>query len=115
MSRGLSLSQFAAIDNPWRRLPWVLFSAVLIWGALLWGFGLLLGQMAEEPKELKPIDAELIEVPLPAKRIIVPKPLRHDPIPQSIPLTATPVQQSTTPSSPEKHAVAKPAEQAPPP
>lgn len=115
MSKGLSLSQFAAVDNPWHRLPWVLFNAVLIWGALLWGFGLLLGQMAEESKTLKPIDAELIEMPLPAKRIIVPKPLRPDPIPQAIPPAATPVPQSTTQSPPEKHAVAKPAEEAPPP
>ena len=115
MSRGLSLSQFAAIDNPWRRLPWVLFSALLIWGALLWGFGLLLGQMAEEPKPLKPIDAELIEMPLPAKRIIVPKPPRPNPIPQATPPAATPVQPSTTQPPPEKHAVAKPPEQAPPP
>ena len=115
MSRGVSLFQFAAIDNPWRRLPWVLFSAVLIWGALLWGFGLLLGQMAEEPNTLKPIDAELIEVPLPAKGIMIPKAPRLNPIPQATPLAATPVQQSTTQSPPETHAVAKPAVQAPPP
>ena len=115
MSRGVSLFQFAAIDNPWRRLPWVLFSAVLIWGALLWGFGLLLGQMAEEPNTLKPIDAELIEVPLPAKGIMVPKPPRLNPKPQATPPAATPVQQSTTQSPPETQAVVKPAKQAPPP
>jgi len=115
MSSGLSLSQFAAIDNPWRRLPWVLFSAVLIWGALLWGFGLLLGQMAEEPQTLKPIDAELIEVPLPAKGIMVPKPPRLNPKPQATAPAATPVQQSTTQSPSETQAVVKPAEQALPP
>ena len=115
MSRGLLLSPFEAIDNPWRRLPWVLFSAVVIWGALLWGFGLLLGQMAEESRELKPIDAELMEVPLPAKHITVPKPPRPEPIRHAAPPAPDAVQQTTTPSPNLEQPVVTPIVQTPDP
>jgi protein TonB len=103
------------MDNPWPRLPWVLFSAVLIWGALLWGFGLLLGQMAEEPKTLKPIDAELIEVSLPAKHITVPKPPKPEPIRQATPQAPDPVQQSITQSPSPEQSLVKPIVQTPAP
>jgi len=111
MNRGLSLYQYAAMDNPWRRLPWVLFSAMLIWGALLWGFGLLLGKMSE-PQTLKPIDAELMEAPLPAKGIMASKPPRFNPLPQATSRIATPVQPSTTQPPSETHPAAQPEVQA---
>ena len=72
------------IDNPWKRLPWILPSTFLIWGALLWGFGLLLGRMAGQPEPPVTIDAQIIELPAPIKhadafkqplRKVMPKPL----------------------------------------
>ncbi|MGO9379708.1 MAG: energy transducer TonB [Dissulfurispiraceae bacterium] len=57
----------AGIDSPWRRLLWILPSAFLIWGALLWGFGFLLEQVAGQPEALVTIDAQIIEHPEPIK------------------------------------------------
>jgi len=47
------------IDNLWRRLPWVLSMALLMWGTMLWGFGLLLGRIAEQSELLDTIDAQI--------------------------------------------------------
>ena len=54
-------------DNPWRRLPWIVPSTFLIWGALLWGFGLLLEQIAGQPEPPVTLDAQIIELPAPVK------------------------------------------------
>ncbi len=93
--------QSADIDNPWQRLPWVLLTALLIWGVMLWGFGLLLGQIAEQSQSLEPIDAQFIELPLPAKHTAVSIPSRPKPIHQSPPQTPAPIQQPTSPPTSE--------------
>jgi len=103
------------IDNPWKRLPWILPSTFLIWGALLWGFGLLLGRMAGQPEPPITIDAQIIELPAPIKHAEVFKqPLRKvmpKPLPQkfmlksSPPQLITPVQQPPV-QSPKREAVA---------
>jgi hypothetical protein len=80
MGRDIFLLPSHDIDNPWTRLPWILVTALLIWGGMLWGFGLLLGQMAEQAQSPKPIVAQLVEIPSPAERIIVPKPSIPKPI-----------------------------------
>lgn len=68
------------IDNPRSRLPWVVCTALLLWGALIWVFGTLLGRMSPEPPALKPIDAQVVELrPSPIKTV-PPKPLQPEPV-----------------------------------
>ncbi|MGO9414535.1 MAG: energy transducer TonB [Syntrophobacteraceae bacterium] len=51
------------MDSPWRRLPWTLPAALLIWSAALWGLACFMAQPANRPAEQVAIDARLIEVP----------------------------------------------------
>ena len=93
------------IDNPWRRLPWVLPSTFLIWGALLWGFGLLLGRMAGPHEPPITIDAQIIELPAPVKPPIALKQPARKVMPKSSPpQLQAPVQQPAV-QSPNREAV----------
>jgi len=84
------------IDNPWRRLPWIFPSTFLIWGALLWGLGLLLEQMALQPEPPVAIDAQIIELPAPVTPALAPKqPVRRVMPKASPPKLPAPVQQPT--------------------
>ena len=66
-------------DDHWRRLPWLAGLACLLWAALIYGFGLMLGHMPAVPDALAPIDAELLEERVPHKpaepAVKPPKPL----------------------------------------
>ena len=97
--------QPAYSDNPWRRLPWILPSSFLIWGALLWGFGLVLEQMARQPKPPVVIDAQIIELPAPIKPVIALKqPVRKVMPKSSPPQLQAPVQQPAV-QSPKREVV----------
>jgi hypothetical protein len=52
-------------DQPWRRVAWVAPLSVLVWAAVLVCFSLLLEQGAPPPPELKPIEAQIVELPPP--------------------------------------------------
>ncbi len=94
------------IDNPWRRLTWVLPSAFLIWAVLLWGLGLLLEQMAMQPEPPVAIDAQLIELPAPVKPALAIKQQVRKLMPKSSPpQLPAPVQQPAV-QSPKQEAVA---------
>jgi len=59
----VQLTQPLDIDNhPWRRLPWVLSAALLVWVVLLWMFGFLLEGMDTPPQVPGSIDAQFIEI-----------------------------------------------------
>lgn len=97
------------IDNPWRRLHWVLPSTFLVWGALLWVFGLLLGRVAAGIQEQsKTIDAQIIELPAPIKHAIVPKAPVKKVVPKATPQKQPAPMISTSP------AVSVPEMKAPP-
>ena len=66
MNRSFSLAQTADIDNPWRRLPWTLPTALLIWAVALLGFAYFMEKPSYRPAEPSPIDAQLIEQSVPA-------------------------------------------------
>ncbi len=100
------LTRPSEIDSPWRRLPWVLAMALLIWGTILWGFGLLLGRMADDQESLKPITAELVEQPSPFKRTPM-EPPRPKLMRQSPAQTPAQTQQSMTPSPPRTEYIDK--------
>ena len=54
-----------SMDSPWRRLPWTLPAALLIWAAALWGSAYFMYEPTYRPAEPPPIDAQLIELPAP--------------------------------------------------
>ncbi len=54
---------FRSIDSPWRRLPWTLPAALLIWAAALWGSAYFMREPTYRPPP--PIDAQLIDLPVP--------------------------------------------------
>lgn len=65
------------LDNPWRRLPWILPSTFLIWGAVLWGLGLLLERITIQPEPPVAIDARILELPAPVRpAIAIKQPVR---------------------------------------
>ena len=66
MSRGFPLSHTADIDNPWHRLPWTLPTALLIWTVALVGLAYFMAKPTQQPVELPPIDAQLLEQSVPA-------------------------------------------------
>ena len=51
------------MDEPTRRLLWVVPLAIAIWAILLSGFSLILMRTKAPPAELPPIEARLIDVP----------------------------------------------------
>jgi periplasmic protein TonB len=54
------------LDEPTRRLLWIIPLAIAIWAILLSIFSLILMRTTVPHEELKPIDARLIEIPPPA-------------------------------------------------
>ena len=59
------MSTLRNIDSPWRRLPWTLPAALLIWAAALWGSAYFMYKPTYCPAPPPPIDAQLIELPAP--------------------------------------------------
>ena len=51
------------LDEPARRLPWVIPAAIAIWAILLSGFSLILMRTTAPREEVAPIEARLIEIP----------------------------------------------------
>ena len=51
------------LDEPARRLLWIIPAAIAIWTILLSGFSLILMRTKAPPAELKPIEARLVEIP----------------------------------------------------
>ena len=52
------------LDDPVRRLLWLLPAAIIAWAVLLFVFARMLELSAPPPPELKPIEARIIEVPV---------------------------------------------------
>lgn len=81
-------------DSPWRRLPWTLPAAVLVWFAVLWAFTYFLGKPSERLPEPPAIEAQVIELPAPpppeAKPLTPVKPVEPR---QPKTIRPTPVQQ----------------------
>ncbi len=51
------------LDEPARRLLWIIPAAIAIWAILLSGFSLILMRTKAPPAELNPIEARLVEIP----------------------------------------------------
>jgi len=62
------LAQTVDFDNPWRRLPWTLPAALLIWAVALWGLAYFMEKSARQPAEPPPIEAQLLEQSVPAAK-----------------------------------------------
>jgi periplasmic protein TonB len=63
MNQTVHMPPLPDFDDPWRRLPWVTPVAVTIWIALLAAFAFMLLRTGPEPSELKPLEAQIIELP----------------------------------------------------
>jgi len=69
------MKSLRSMDSPWRRLPWTLPTALLLWATALWGLAFFMGKPTSRQVEPPPIDARLIEQPVsPAAQSIQPKP-----------------------------------------
>jgi periplasmic protein TonB len=55
-------SHIALLDDPWQRFPLVLIAAILLWGAVLVGFGLLLRLQATNISP-EPLEVQIVEGP----------------------------------------------------
>ena len=114
------------LDNPWRRLPWVLPAALLIWVITLWLAGIYLQHIVQSVSEPKPIEAQLIELPpppppevqrpapeppqpAPIEKKIIAKPKIRQPVIERKPLPETP-----PPPQPSVQTEAPPIPQEPP-
>jgi len=63
MSLTLVQGRLPDMDEPWRRLPWILPLSILIWLGAIVGFSLLLQEVESKPIEFKPIEARIVEMP----------------------------------------------------
>jgi len=105
------LTQIADIDNPRRRLPWTLPTALLIWAVALWAVAYFMESPIQRTVELPPIDAQLIEQSVavgtrgiePVRPAAVPKP---KPLPQ-----VSPQQSSVSPQVSPRTNEQNPADQ----
>lgn len=105
------------IDSPWNRLLWTLPTALLICSVVLWGLAYFMERPTNEPTELLPIDAQLIDQSVPAEARSIrqerPAPVHQPkPLPQVRPqqAPAMPVQKAEVTTN---TAVALPAASAP--
>ncbi len=103
------------IDNPWRRLPWTLPTALLIWVVALLGFAYFMEKSAHQPEELSPIEAQLMEQSVPAATHERPAAMhKPKPLPPVRPQQAQVPQQVSPPTAQTSNtAVALPAAAAP--
>ncbi len=111
MYRGVSITRTADIDNPWRRLPWTLPAALLIWAVVLWGLAYFMEKSAQRTEELTPIEAQLIEQTVPAATHVRPAAVhKPKPLPPAKPQQAPVTHQVSPPEAPTTNtAVALPA------
>jgi periplasmic protein TonB len=63
MSEGAGAGASPYLDEPIRRLVWIVPAATLLWVALLIGFAYLLERTAPPPPELTAVEARIIELP----------------------------------------------------
>ncbi|MDO8433632.1 MAG: TonB family protein [Candidatus Binatus sp.] len=64
MTPHAEIQRIAPLDDPWRRMVWLLPAAIIAWAVLLFAFARLLQQSAPPPPELKPIEARIVEMPI---------------------------------------------------
>jgi len=70
------------MDSPWRRLPWTLPTALLIWTVALMGLAYFMEKPSHRPVEPSSIDAQLIEQSVPNASVAKPLPqVRPQPTP----------------------------------
>ncbi|HUY27434.1 MAG TPA: hypothetical protein VMV27_08445, partial [Candidatus Binataceae bacterium] len=64
MNPGAQIVRMPPLDDPWRRLPWLIPAAVIAWAALLFGFSMLLQQTAPRAIPENAVEARIIEIPV---------------------------------------------------
>jgi protein TonB len=97
-------------DSPWRRLPWTLPGALLVWAIVFIGFADLIGKAPARLPEPPPIDAQIIELPPPP--VIKPAPVQKPAAPP--PPRPAVTQAAARPATPQPIATPVPSAPVPP-
>ena len=109
MTDAASIIRPPDLDEPIRRLIWIIPAAIAIWTILLSGFSIVLRQTKAPPMELKPIEARLIEIPPEVRGLqgggephpapaVAPKPkTRPEPIVKPHPISRPTIKKTTAP------------------
>lgn len=63
MSSGSHTRSWEYLDDPWRRLSWIIPVSVLLWGGLLMAFATLLERIPPTPPPLPPAEVRFLELP----------------------------------------------------
>ncbi len=63
MNPAAHLPRMPELDDPWKRLPWVVIAALLLWAGLLAAFALMLERSQPPGSEPKPLEARIVELP----------------------------------------------------
>lgn len=63
MTEAIRMIRPPELDEPVRRLVWIVPAAIAIWTILLSAFSVVLMQTKAPPVEMKPIEARLVEIP----------------------------------------------------
>ena len=95
LSKEHALQQHLPMDNPWHRLLWTLPISLFLWLLGLWAMGLYLGRPAQYPSEIKPIEAQFLELPpatiqTPPAKQSRPRPKLPIPRPEPMPVPVKP-------------------------
>ena len=97
------------LDDPTRRLIWIIPAAISIWTILLSGFSMVLRQTKAPPMELKPLEARIVEIPPEVRGLqgggephpapaVAPKPkTRPEPIVKPHPVSRPTIKKTTAP------------------
>lgn len=78
MSTNGRMRSWEYLDDPWRRLTWIVPTSVLLWAGMLVAFAALLARIPPPPPELPPADVRFVELP-PAAAPAAPAAPAHHP------------------------------------
>ncbi len=64
MNSAVQFDRIPPLDEPWRRLPWLIPVAIVAWAALLFAFSLVLEQTPPPAAPENAVEARIIEIPV---------------------------------------------------
>ncbi|MGH7778618.1 MAG: hypothetical protein ACREQR_02160 [Candidatus Binataceae bacterium] len=64
MNPALQYARMPPLDDPWRRLPWLIPAAVIAWAILLFAFSSLLEQTPQPISPQNAVEARIVEIPI---------------------------------------------------
>lgn len=77
MSTNGRMRSWEYLDDPWRRLTWIVPTSVLLWAGMLVAFAAVLQRIPPTPPELPPADVRFVELPPTAASAAAAAPAHH--------------------------------------